>query len=607
VARRISRNQNWIWANHGAVFACFGQEPHGAYPGDGVSGPGVTGGPQYLAVAYFACPNRSATGSDSVRVCGYVKTSGASINARVVLHQLLPGQTVATPDTPVDFSAPITTIGADIFFDFTARVRSGSDPLRFDLALLSEPGSVGTIQIQTVTVTWARNPASVLGETVAAWEALSQGYVQPDRPVSAALLRAISNQTLKLVADNPRPIFTHSFIWPRISTAAVGAETRVALYTLRHDGLTTDPRLRLAIVELLTGQNAARTLRVYMNGVLWYEHPGIGLPQLVSGAYTTMDVAWSGGNYTSSPGGDVKVEITLQCTGAAVGAPSYSSHVGNALLGVTLWQAPRDATTLALPGSETVPAAYQPLDDNAVAPGRSVVAQNDRLGRRAGLYYLVRNLIWLAANRTAHTLIADWTHRTQTGGWGSLMVSASPATGDGYYRNQTLFPKDRFTNGEASPLNRDVVPWADRADPTNTYQISAGGHHYAGDVLGRFCCRPLNGGKVAAILRPDVLYPTAEVLLGGSEDALLRGYFGATKGLECEPRSENLVGGFLSAQPLGPKPSAGDVLSFRADRRTTPAWWTDQRTWGVVGQQIALLSGYVYEAPLTQDDLDALP
>lgn len=276
VTRRIARNQNWIWANHGAVFAAFGQEPMTAQE------PTVTGSAT-LDCAYFACPNRSATGSDSVRVAGYVTTTGAGVfESRVRLYQLLPGETAPTADTPYDDSAAINTIGADLFFDFDARIRSGSDPLRFVLRLVGVSGTPVT-KLLSCTVTWKRNPASVLGETVAPWQAISQSYVAADKPVSAALLRAISNRTLKLLAENPRPIFTHSFIWPRRSTTSTGS-TRVALYTVRHDGLTTNPKLAGSIRYLVSGQNAVVDFTVKANGsTLFQSNPHS--PTLVNGAY----------------------------------------------------------------------------------------------------------------------------------------------------------------------------------------------------------------------------------------------------------------------------------------------------------------------------------
>lgn len=582
VTRRIARNQNWIWANHGNVIAAYGHEPMTA------QAPSVASQTDAVDCAYFACPNRSATGSDSVRCRGYINDPQVfGFGAIVRLYQLLPGEAVPTSDTPYDETLVLGgAVTGDIFFDFTARIRSGADPLRFCLRLLGGPSLANTMTLLSCTVTWLPNPTSVLGETVAAWEAISQGYVTADRPLSAALLRALSNRTLRLMAENPRPIFAHSFIWPRISTAAAGAETRVALYTCKHDGLIVTPRIVVPLFWVLTGQNASVTYRVYVNGTLFRTTVATGTA-LVDNVYYSRS-GTTGGAMGNVPSGDLKIEITAECTVGATAPPTYCTNMGCALIHAHVRQDVRTATDLGLPGADTVPAAYQPLDDNACAPGRSVVAQDDRLGRRAGPYYLVRNLIWLAANRTGHVLVADWLHRTQSAGW--------TGAGDAVYRNTTLVGSNLVF-----PHDLDQVPFADRAGPTNISSIPTG-HHFRGDVLALVSVVPMSGGKIIAIVRPEVMYiPDAPGVAEGGE---LLPRLGSTLEGTFDVRPGEVLNGFQTQGPYYASYTPGDVFSIRGRARdqTRPP-----RQWALsAGMEIALHSAYVYESPLTQGDLDAL-
>lgn len=588
VTRRIARNQNWIWANHGNVIAACGREP------TTTQGPPTVTGVGAVDAAYFACPARSATGSDSVRVAGYASTTGSgTLDFRVRLYQLLPGETAPTADTPYD-EGVFTAAQAEVGFSFTARIRSGSNPLRFCLRLVG--ATSGSLSLLSVTVTWARNPTSVLGETVAAWNALSQSYVQPDRPADADLWRAISNQTLRLMAENPRPIYTHSFLWPRIPTNVLNGPTRVALYTARHDGLSP-PTLMNRMRGLVAGQAAQVTYRLIINGTTYgtIAHNQVNGP--VDGVYLD-DFFMSTGSAVSVPTGDLKIEVTAECTVAATAPPVYSQNVGGVLLGITLHQNVRTASDLGLPGADTVPATYQPLDDNACAPGRPIVAQDDRLGRRAGPYYLVKNLIWLAANRTAHVLVADWLHTTQS----AALAGTGTGAGDGLYRDETLWELAAIPTLRFYPFQEDRVPFADRANPTDYKSISNGGHHFRGDVVGRWYCQPMNGGKIAMILRPDVLYaPSANgAALGVSSSCDLFPFYNTTPAsTSLDARPGAVVGGFQSQGPLYIRPTAGQALSLRAmapDRARSRSG----------GMQLALNAAYIYEAPLSQHDLDVL-
>jgi hypothetical protein len=602
VTRRIARNQNWIWANHGNVLAATGQEPLTTQT------PSVTTGT--IDVAYFACPNRTATGSDSVRCCGYVTVVTGSANAKLRLYQLMPGENTPTADTPYDEVA-LSSAGTDVFVDFNARIRSGADPLRFCLRLIG--ASSGTYTLLSTTVTWVRNPSSVLGETVEAWAAMSQGFCIADRAMSAALVRALSNRTLRLMAENPRPIYSHSFIWPRVSTAAAGTETRVALYSAKHDGITS-PSLGYRARAVVTGNGSLVTFRLYVNGTLKDSQFGVGPGTTTNGVYITeTSLPFVS---ASVPTGDLKIEITAQCTAGATAPPTYCTNVGAVFTGMTIFQGIRSGAQLGLPGADTVPAAYQPIDESACVPGRSVVAQNDRLGRRAGPFYLVKNLIWLAANRTAHVLVADWLHRTTAAAWVEMGTAAF--AGDGIYRNQTLYsdivqalPTWWFEN---APQSLDYVPWSDRAAPTNAWNIKdngpvgAAGHHYIGDVLGRFYCQPMNGGQIAAILRPDLLYGPRFDANGlpvprGEEHLDLEFYFASTRDHRVPMGRKSLSGGFKAVAPGTVKPSAATLLSLRANSGT---YGDIGALGGMQGVQGALHSAYIYEAPLTQTDLDAL-
>lgn len=611
VIRRIARNQNWIWANHGNVLAAFGAEPMTAQT------PSVSGAGTSLDCAYFACPNRSATLSDQVRCRGYVTTTGTPpIDFRVRLYQLLPGENTPTSVTPYD-EIIVATIGTDISFSFNAKIRSGADPLRFCLRIVGS--SAGSLTLLSCTVTWATpSTPQVLGETVEAWNAISQSYVAADRPMSAAFLRALSNRTLKLVAENPRPIFAHSFLWPRISTAAAGAETRVALYSVRHDGITT-PKLYGSWGFFVLGQNAAVTFKMYVNGTLFATQAS-NATALVDGVWVNkfLPIGFASG---AIPTGDVKVEVTAQCTVGATAPPTYCTNVGAVLTHVGVAQLTRTAADLGLPGAETVPALYSPIDESACVPGRSVVARDDRLGRRAGPYYLVRNLVWLAANRTAHVLVADWLHRTQSGAvpqynW-NAGTNTFPWPSDGVWRNESVFAG--YVSGadlrDPTPEGRDIIPFADRTNPTDSRKISAGGQHFIGDTLGEFFCRPMNAGQIAAVIRTDTFYAPG----GGAvaqevpqwataAEADLEFFFDTTRDIRAPMGRQGSTGNFRTLAPGTARPSAGIRLSLRANAGLPSgagnAWWA--RTVARWGLQAALHAAYIYEAPLSQGELDAL-
>jgi hypothetical protein len=587
VARRITRNQNWIWANQGAVLAAFAHEPMVSQM------PTITGVGSVRA-AYFAAPMRSRTGSSSVRVISGVTVSGdlTTMAGKVRLYQLLPGEVSPSADTPYDeIGVTSSTYGP---LSFTARIRSGSDPLRFCLELIG--AGTATYRLHTVTVLWEVAPTQVLGETVARWSAISQSYVAADRSVSAALLRALSNRTLGLLAETPAPLFSHCFLWSRYSSTGAGSNAFVPTWFVRTSALQPAPWVTIRPRILVTGRDASYhvTAAARVAGSSTYVASASGT------VYTTA-VDIGGGVYVAEgtdairlqlPAGQLlEIRVDVTAGGGSLSTDltsSYPQFMGASLLGVTITQDAPTAAQLALPGAETVPATYQPLDDLAVAPGRSVVAQDDRLGRRAGLYYLARNLTWLAANRNGHTLVADWLHRTQVAGY-------TPGNaGDGVYRNVTVNTR----NGGTYPGGSTEVGWADRAGPTNSNSITTGGQHRSGAALAKLACAPMNGGKVGAIVRAEILYQvdspwednfTAEVTANAGSFPLFRGGVDAV----------SMKGGFRVIGPAGAKPGAGALMRmvgevpFGKDRHAP-------------GEMVALHSAYVYELPLTQADLDAL-
>jgi hypothetical protein len=601
VTRRINRNQNWIWANQGAVFAAWGQEPLGAQE------PVLTGAGQSLIAGRFAAPLLAGCATDRVRVTALVSVSGTTtvIDGRVRLYQLFPGETEVSSATHYD-ETPVTSSGTSRR-TFSARVVSGQNPARFAVGLATGATNTATITLISVHVEWDRDPVALTaarGETVENWTAISQSFAAPDRAASAAFLRALSNRTLGLLARSPRLLYSHCFLWPRVSSTTVGwaAEAR---YPVPRDFSLFNPqwfvstvRLRYTVRVLVTGQNATSTVSARYSstnagGTPIEDFEVLGTTSattLVNGAYVReqeLTGVVEVNAYRISQGGSLGVQASVAT--AAVAGPAYVSAVGVAILGVTISVEPPLATELGLPGADTVPASYVPLDDAACAPGRSVLAQDDRFGVRAGPYYLVRNLIWLAANRTGVTLVADWLHRTQSAGWSGA--------GDGYYRNQTLVS----TNGQQYPAGGDVVPWTSAANPTNAATVASGGQHYPGIVLATMDCRPLNGGRVGVLARPEILAmpgasPTNETFTALWADIGAVGS-GANLGT-VSTAPANIVGGFLRLPTGSVKPTAGQDLRIRGTMQND--------TSDSDGRIIALHSLYAYEEPLTQADLDAL-
>jgi hypothetical protein len=604
VVRRISRNQNWLWANLGATFAAWGAEPLASQTAV------VSTGNARLELARQAAPLRSMTGSEYLRVrCFYSVDNFAIVDARLVLYQLLPGETDPTPGTPSDsitLDDPTASFApAQGFATATARVRSGSDPLRLVVRIETGSSHSASLTIQSVSILWEplAAGAKVGGETAEAWMAISQGFATPDRAASAVFLRALSNRTLGLVAARPAPILSHSFMWNRGSVATSGADHTLGRYAIVMDRLSSSGTVSVTVRYLVAGQNARVTPWVdRVHGSFnrftgdWnvsttrYSGSLSAAPTLVNGAYVAEFEQTISVPYTSAV---TSTQFAYLDVGAIVttgsGASAYATPVGVVLLSVNATQALPTAADLALPGADTVPAAYVPLDDAACAPGRSVLAQDDRFGARAGPYYLVRNLIWLAANRGACTLIADWLHRTQSAGWSGV--------GDGYYRNETLVS----TTGTQYPsAGSTQIPWTSVANPTSP-ALFPSGHQFAGSVLAKHDCRPLNGGRVGILARPEILAmpgadPTNETFTALWAD--VGGASGANLGT-VSTAPGNVVGGFLRLPTGSVKPTAGQDLRIRGTMQNDMT--------NAAGRIIALHSLYAAEEPLTQADLDALP
>jgi hypothetical protein len=611
VVRRIARNQNWIWANQGAVVAAFGQEPLTTQE------PTVVGSGS-LRCAYFAAPGRSTTGSPYLRVVGILRLSGnlTSVSCKVRVYQLLAGEAAPSSFTPYD-ETEITVSGSQ-FFSFPARVRSGTDPLVCCVEIIG--AGTATYYLHTLTVLWEANTSPVLGETPGTWSALSQAYVAPDRSANAALLRAASNLSLGLLAANPQPLFCHCFAWTRSSTGTGGGAGLVGTvpsWIVRTSPLLPAPWVTIRPRFLVTGQGAARRVTAAASIA------GTATTVSTSAGTVVTTAAFSNGAYVAEgtdalrlklPAGEF-FEIRVDVTSGGGGANStdntslYPWYVGASLLGVTITQDAPAAADLGLPGADVVPAAYQPIDDLACAPRSAVVAQNDRIGRRAGLSYLVKNLIWLAANRSAYTMVADWLHRTQHAGHGTN------AAGDAMYRNTTVFPYNAQMVGtwHAAPGWFPGTPgWADRTNPTNANELDAAaspggaGHHYPGDALVKMFGMPLTGGKIGGYVRTEVQFvpgsPSPTAKLG----ALLKlDLFGLSDPLE---RLQNVH--LADTTRPGPivewatlRGQRGMYLGAATPTLRLSAQYYENIRWGL---QVSLLSAFLYEMPLTQADLDAL-
>lgn len=606
LTRRIARNQNWIWASQGAVLAAFGQEPM-------TTQLPVAVGESWVPCAIFAAPNVSATGNATVEVHAHVSVSGdlSTVNAQLALYQLLPGESGVTASSPLDVSPTITVAG---HVSFTARVRSGADPLRF--ALYISGHGTATYALESATVFWSDYPYTIQGETYENWMAMSQGFVTANRAASAAMLRAISGRTLGLLAQNRRPIFSHSFGWPRVINRSASGE--VAKWTIKPCGwpmswVTVRPRF------LVTGQGAKYRAYVTVTDlagspIASADGTVFGTAALVNGAYVAeatdaIRIQLSDTSYKV-----IRVGLTTADGGAVStdAASSYPGYVGAALLGCTIAYDAPGAADLNLPGADTIPAAYQPIDDLACGPRSPVVAQDDRIGRRAGPYYLVRNLIWLMANRSAVTLVADWVHRTQHAGYGNNNH------GDQKYRNTTVFPFNAQVVGAWQPgpgWFPGTPGWSDRADPANANELDAGaspggvGHHYPGDALMKLTGRPLSGGKIGGFVRSEVQFvpdsPFPASRLGAQLKLTISGLADPIETLHTVHLAD-------TDQP-GPVYEWSRLIGHRglkfgltdanlATLRLASQYW-ETNHWGL---QVSVLAAYLYELPLTQADLDAL-
>lgn len=611
VTRAIAQQQNWAWANLGSVFACDGFEPMATQTAT-IGGTSAT-----LTVARCVVPLPARTLGARMRWEGIATITGASVSCTLRIYQLAPHETEPDGSTEYD-ERTWTSTGSEFTFSevYTPKV-SGKD-IRIVIELRTGGSNGGTLELLTLTGMWASpGNGDNLSTLPSAWHAKSQAYVSDDRPASAMLLRYLANMTYFLVARRRPIFFCHSFVWNRRSTTGTGT-TRVAIYRVLPDGVGTTSNVTITVQGLVTGNATVAKFAYSVNGGgavdIGASIGAVASTYALTGA-SRLEAERAVAGVSITAGSNVStIEILATVTTATDTATNYTTNVGIALCGCQIVQDADDATTLGLPGVETVPANYQPLEDDFCAPFKPVVRDQNRIPVNAGPYYLLQNLIWLAANRGRQTLISDWLFRSRHGFW-----NQNATTPDTKYRRSSIlqvyltkaqseadYTTKRGTNNE--------VPWTDVLDPAfslGVLGVGLGGPNSPGTVLGRYPVDPVTGGAleiIASLYQLDPSgqtpahsqvrheYPTLTTQFffnidGAGRSHLSPEYYRPETTTSNPVTSTVTLQGAINVEPY-----------YAANEDISDA----QAAMGFVPSETSLSYVCIRELPLTQTDLDAL-
>lgn len=230
--------------------------------------------------------------------------------------------------------------------------------------------------------------ADIGGDTpIIGWKALySDTAGAVDDPFSSAVLVNLIRDTNSLLSMRP-PEICQSYIGRNYVSDAGGSYEEVGRYKVYIPPLVTDLAGRLVIY--CTHGGTGNAVRVLVNGVEVAEY--VDLP--------TGETDQTVSGFVVTPGAEAI--ITVEAATTAAGA-----DWGTMVLGVAFWE---EAVDLALPGGMSVPASYQPLDEQFLTVDKAIVAELNGTAV-AGLRKLLENNTWLARHRL-RWLVGDWRHR----------------------------------------------------------------------------------------------------------------------------------------------------------------------------------------------------
>jgi hypothetical protein len=385
--RNLALAQNYLWAKTPRIYTTGAVEGWGNERVEGYTYPLAVEvnnpmGANGHCVASFICPPNWGAGNIlQVKGRGVLTlTTTGTGTVQIQVHEL--------DETPVGLavSTQYTSAGAN---DWTLNIHTPKDRtflLRVYLSI--DGGTAGDLHsIEHVSARYAVPAAGELGLDAASatWKPLAYTTTAADEPLSSALLKALVRDTNHL----------HVYRNPEVCQAWLGRHyantttwTEVGRYIVYVPSRVTKLRARALAYCTHTGANTA--IRVKLNGVVQFTSStlAVGETDVDCSEYPVTDEA--------------EATLTIEAQSDAGGA-----DWGTMVYGFWCWE---EEVDLALPTGNTVPAAFQPLEDDLLVMGKAVVA--DTVGSmRAGLKKLLENNIWLARHRL-RWLVGDWRHKT---------------------------------------------------------------------------------------------------------------------------------------------------------------------------------------------------
>lgn len=386
---RLAQAQNYLWAHGERIYGNGAYEGNGNKLEYGVNDPAqeqMPNGAQGLCLLSFFCPPNWGA-SQRLKVQGrtaQVAGDAGSPNTTIVaaLYEL-DGTLITGSVQSTSFDKPIT-VTANWVLNLS---HPGNRPVQCRVWM----GFTGTHAGDSATTSFVSarfqtgNTAEIGGDDVqATWQPTAH-FFDVDMPLSSALLVRLVENTNVLYALRP-PELCQSWLGNNYANTATFAE--VGRYVC-----WVGPR-----VSQLKGK-----LNVYCT------HGGVGneVQVLVDGVVVQTFTALPAGesnldvNAFAPTSSGAENTLTIEARSTAAGA-----DWGTIVHGVYFWE---ESVDLALPAGTAVPAAYQPLDEEALKPDDRIVAKLNGT-RRAGVYYLLQNDTWLARHRL-RWLVGDWRHR----------------------------------------------------------------------------------------------------------------------------------------------------------------------------------------------------
>lgn len=332
-------------------------------------------------------------------ICAFGSTAGKKTSANVAEFLVNDPRSPATSVTiqyRVDRDSASTAVGSVTIRNATAgstqttalRGWSPGDPAGYwetvtvrasagDIIQISAAYTSGTEFRITSVCAWWEYP-TVSGVTFPAWSAMSQSAVATDRALSTALVRWLGQAANGFATERPLMVVAS---WLYNPAAGTGGQYSAQPLVVGRYQIFIGGRCPGITVRLRYRVSGSCSVSVALSGG-------------ASGTVTITSAGASTGSASTTialtPSFGAVQELTL----TVAGSPTYCD-----IEHVLVYESHSTASSLALPGAETVPASFDPNLDERMASARAIRA--DDLAR------LVANEVWLWAYRRDRILVND--------------------------------------------------------------------------------------------------------------------------------------------------------------------------------------------------------